>query len=64
MQGILWWSSGYDSMLPVLRAQFDPLVRELRSLKPCGVAWKEQNEVIKKKKYLSHSVFLKKKFKV
>ena len=32
-QGIPWWSSGFDSVLSLLRAQIRFLVGELRSLK-------------------------------
>ena len=36
-KGVPWWSSGQDSVLSLLWAQVQSLVRELGSWKPCGV---------------------------
>ena len=47
LEGILWWSIGYNSTLSLLRAQVQSLVRELGSHKLYG-----QN----KQKILKHSV--------
>ena len=33
-QGLSWWSSGYNSMLPMQGAEVRSLVRELRSHMP------------------------------
>lgn len=37
-----WLSSGYNSVLSLLRAQAQSLVRELRFYKPCGMAQKKK----------------------
>ena len=42
-KGIPWWSSGWDSTLSLPRAGF-PLVGELRSRKPLGVAKNKQTK--------------------
>lgn len=36
---LLWWSSALNSMLPMQRSWVQSLVMELRSCKPCGMAW-------------------------
>ena len=43
--GIPWWSSGSDSKLPLLRAQLQSLVGELKSHKPRGAAKKKIREI-------------------
>ena len=40
-KGVPWWSSGWDSVLLLLRTLVQSLVGELRSNKPCGMAKKE-----------------------
>ena len=40
--GVPWWSSGYDSALPLWRAWVWSLVGEPRSPKPCGAAKEKQ----------------------
>ena len=37
-QGLSWWSSGWDSVLSLPRAQVPFLVRELRTCKLCSLA--------------------------
>lgn len=39
-----WWTNGFNSMLPLLRAQPQPLVGELRSHKPLAAADQAINE--------------------
>ena len=41
--GISWWSSGYDSVLSLPRAQV-PWLGELRSCEPRGVARKKKKK--------------------
>lgn len=43
--GILWWSSGEDSVLPLQEAWVQTLVGKLRSRKPCGAAKKEKKRI-------------------
>ena len=45
--GIPWWSSGYDSVLSLLRAWFQSLVWKLRSHNPRSMAKgiKNKNEI-------------------
>ena len=40
--GLLWWSSGEDSQLPLQGAQVRSLVRELRNCIPCSEAKNKQ----------------------
>ena len=51
LQGIPWWSSGWDSVLSLPRAQVQSLVRELRSCKSHSTA-KKQNKTNNKKQRL------------
>ena len=46
--GVPWWSSGWDSMLPVPRVRVPSLAGELRSHKPSGAAQKKNDVVIAK----------------
>jgi len=39
-----WWNNGLNSMLPLLRAQPQPLVGELRSHKPPAAAGQSVNK--------------------
>ena len=39
-KGVPWWSSGWDSVLLLLRTLVQSLVGDLRSNKPCGMAKK------------------------
>lgn len=39
-----WWNNGLNSMLPLLRAQPQPLLGELRSHKPPAAAHQSVNE--------------------
>ena len=65
--GLPWRSSGWDSALPLQGAWVRPLVRELRSSMPCGVAKKKKKlnmpcktDVRGSKFYLANSQILKK----
>ena len=43
--GLPWWSSGYDSALPLQGAWVRSLVGEIRSCIPCGVAKGKKKKV-------------------
>ena len=47
--GLPWWSSGWDSTLPLQGERVQPLAGELRSHKPYNVAKNKQTKIKKKK---------------
>ena len=55
-EGLPWWPSGKDPVLPMQGAQVRSLVKELRSHISCGMAKKKKKKTMER---FTHTEFIK-----